>query len=193
MSRAGSLAALAVFSGLSFNLLLYGLGLGGVAAGRAEKDRFPLLQTGISFVSVLVLWIILEGFSSVLGFFEYFIVFPAGAFVCHVLQYLFALLQKKKPFSRVFNSRTGYDGLAGASLFLARMLAADFFDALVLASGFTAGIMAVILVLREIRRRSLMEAVPVFLRGSPITLISMGLLSLIFSSVAAVLFRVLGG
>ncbi|MDR2370378.1 MAG: hypothetical protein LBD71_02760 [Treponema sp.] len=193
MSRAGYLAALAVFSGLSFNLLLYGLGMGGIAAGRVEKDRFPLLQTGIFFVSVLVLWIILEGFSSALGFFEYFIVFPAGAFVCRGLQCLVSRIQKKKPFSCVFDSRTGYDGLAGASLFLTRMLAADFAGALVLALGFTAGIMGTVLVLREIRRRSLMEAVPVFLRGSPLTLISMGLLSLIFGSAAAVLFRVLGG
>jgi electron transport complex protein RnfA len=148
---------------------------------------------GISFISVLLLWIVLEGFSPVLGFFEYFVIFPAGAFVCHGLQCLFSRIQKKKTFSQVFDSRTGYDGMAGASLFLARMLAPGFAGAFVIASGFTLGIMGAILILREIRRKSLMEAVPFFLRGSPITLISMGLLSLIFGSAAVVLFKVLGG
>ena len=193
MSRAASLAVLDVFAGLSFNLILSGLGAGGVAAGREEDDRFPLFQTGILFMSVLILWLCLEAVFPLLGFFEYIILFPASALACHGLEFFFLTFQKKRSPALVFDSLTGYDGLAGASLFLVRMLASGFPEALALAAGFTLGVMAAMLVLVEIRRRSLLEAVPSFLRGSPLTLISMGILSLILGSTAAVLFKALGG
>ncbi|MDR1287707.1 MAG: hypothetical protein LBK08_08885 [Treponema sp.] len=193
MSRAASLAALAVFSGLSFNLVLSGLGMCGVAADKEKDGRFPFFQMGILFTSVVVLWASLQAVFPLLGFFEYIVLFPASAVLCRVLESFFLTFRKKAAPPPVFDSLTGYDGLAGSALLLARLLAAGFAEALAAASGFTLGVMAVMLVLREIRRRSLLEAVPSFLRGSPLLLISMGLLSLIFTSAAAVLFRALGG
>ncbi|MDR1420710.1 MAG: hypothetical protein LBI86_10080 [Treponema sp.] len=192
MSRAASLAALAVFSGLSFNLVLCGLGMGALA-DRGKDGRFPFFQTGVLFVSVIVLWSSLQAVFPLLGFFEYIVLFPASAVLCHGLQSFFLAFQKKTVPPLVFDSLTGYDGLAGSSLLLARMLASGFAEALAITAGFTLGVLAVMFLVREIRRRSLLEALPSFLRGSPLLLISMGLLSLIFTSAAAVLFRALGG
>jgi electron transport complex protein RnfA len=85
------------------------------------------------------------------------------------------------------------DGLAGAALFITLNTASGFIEALVLSFGFVLGVLLAFLILGEIRRRSTMEWVPFFLRGNPLMLISLGLLSMIFSSAALVFFRVLGG
>jgi electron transport complex protein RnfA len=98
---------------------------------------------------------------------------------------------KGRKMERTFSAVTAYDGLAAAALFVTLNLAESFFDAALLALGFALGILASLLILAEIRRRASMEEVPRFLRGSPLVLVSMGLLSLIFSSAAAILFRVL--
>jgi electron transport complex protein RnfA len=82
--------------------------------------------------------------------------------------------------------------LAVASLFLSLRLAVSLEDALVLSLGFSLGALAAALILREISKRSSLEAVPGTFRGAPLALISMGLLSLIFSSVSAIFLRALG-
>jgi Na+-translocating ferredoxin:NAD+ oxidoreductase RnfA subunit len=55
------------------------------------------------------------------------------------------------------------------------------------------GIGVVLIITGEIRRRSVMEAVPPLFRNGPLALIAMGLLSLIFSSAAMMLYKVLEG
>jgi electron transport complex protein RnfA len=58
-------------------------------------------------------------------------------------------------------------------------------DALILAAGFFIGYMFSMAIILEIHKRSSIEPVPSALRGAPLLLISMGLLSLVFSAAAA--------
>ena len=63
---------------------------------------------------------------------------------------------------------------------------------MILSAGYAAGIALAIKIISEIRLRSEMEAVPKSLQGSPLVLIAMGLLSLVFSAAALMLYQVLG-
>jgi electron transport complex protein RnfA len=190
MSDSVQLAALAVFSSLSMNLLLRcGLGMKD-AAGEGDRP-VPFVQIGLLAVSVLILWLFFS-YIVPLGFFTYLLLFPGSALVHAGLeQLLFRVILKQeaaKPQSPGFR-----DGLAAGALFLTLHLASGFLEAMVLSLGFALGTLLSLLILAEIRRRSRMEAVPRFLRGSPLTLVSMGLLSLIFSSAAVILYRAFGG
>ena len=195
------LAALAVFSGLSLNLLLsFALGAAGVASDilpRGETRRhLPLFQLGVLFVSVLCLWVF---FSFVIppfwrGFSEYFLFFPLSALVCMGLELLGErILPKPGGIRKVFTAFTAYDGLVPASLIITVLTAANFSGALILSLFFALGILISILILNEIRRRSTLEWVPRHLRGSPLIFISMGLLSLIAASAAGICFKILEG
>jgi electron transport complex protein RnfA len=185
------LALLAFFSGLSVNLILQcGFGMAGIAVYQGQK--LPLIKTGLGFITIIFLWFfffyVLSPVS--MGFFGYLLLFPSASLVYSGFEYLlFSLILKKEPGEDLFF----HDGLVGAALFLTVSLSNSFTEAAVLAFGFTAGILLCLLILGEIRKRSGMEAVPKFLRGRPLILVSMGLLSLIFGSAAAVLFRALGG
>jgi electron transport complex protein RnfA len=91
-----------------------------------------------------------------------------------------------------FNPISAYNGLVLMALILTIHIAVSFIEAVIVCVGFSAGILFSILILIEIRKRSSTEAVPSFLRGKPLVLISMGFLSLIFTSAAAILLNVLG-
>jgi electron transport complex protein RnfA len=104
---------------------------------------------------------------------------------------LYRLIFKKKALKGA--SLVFCDGLAAAALFITLNTASGFIEAAALSFGFALGILLAHIILGEIRRRSMMERVPRFLRGSPLILVSTGLLSMIFSSAALVFFRVLGG
>jgi electron transport complex protein RnfA len=216
-----TLGALAVFSGLSLNLILqFGLGINavtgeGAAEGKGDGD-FSLPKWGMLFLSTLILWFVFSYIfiSPAFGFLESFLLFPAsvavtlslGSFLPYVFRsgrlFKFFPPDFRKLFLELKNfnlAKAGhekflslYNGLVLAALFLTLRLALSFLEALVLILGFFLGCIAAALILREIRKRSSLEAVPRILRGSPLTLISMGLLSLIFSSVSAILLRVLG-
>jgi electron transport complex protein RnfA len=187
--------ALGIFSGLALNLLVQcGLGMADIASGKESRNRFPLLQICILFMTIVFLWLIFPVFFFIFGsgYFAYIVLFPLSALVCYGLEAVGMKVFRKKDPCVLFNSYTGYDGLAAASVFITVNTASDFSGALFLAAGFSLGILAAVLILREVRRRSVIEAVPRFLRGSPLILISMGLLSLIFSSAAILFFQVLG-
>jgi len=200
------LAALAVFSGLSLNLLLsFALGAAG-AAGKSipkgeAKQPLPLLQLGVMFVSVLFLWVFFSFVvpPSWVGFSMFFLFFPLSALVCMGLEFswgrmfsrLFPKAELPSGAKKVFSAFTAYDGLVPASLILTFILAGTFSGALVLALFFALGNLTAMLILNEIRRRSALERVPHFLRGSPLILISMGLLALVSASVAVIGFRIL--
>ena len=193
------LAALAVFSGLSLNLLLQ-FAIGTIGAARdllpkAQTQRLiPFFQFAVMFVSVLSLWMF---FNYALppywrGFSEYFLLFPFSALVCMALerlgQMLFPMQWGKR---KIFSAITGYDGLVPASLLITLILAGSFSGALVLALFFALGNIAAMLALNEIRRKSTLERVPRYLRGSPLVLISMGLLSLVTGAAAGICFKIL--
>jgi electron transport complex protein RnfA len=224
-----SLAALAVFSGLSLNLLLqFGLGIREIIAVTGRDPLFPeqkrewggIASPGwiVLFVTALVLWLF---FTYVLippafGFLESFLLLPAAQAVSVALSLVFSyffpggkitLPPSARPprppftlrgflesprFGEALFSGSSCSGLALASLFLSLRLALNLAEALALTAGFSLGVLLSAVILREINRRSSLEAVPSLFRGAPLTLISMGLLSLIFSSISAILLRVLG-
>ena len=224
-----ALAALAVFSGLSLNLLLqFGLGIrelvdlagSGSISPAYKREWGGIASPGwiVVFLTALVLWfvftylLILPAF----GFLESFLLLPATLMVSTALNLAFAyffpggkiMLKTGIPLTRPsfalrrliqsaglsgeLFSGSSCNGLALASLFMTLRLAPAPAEALALTLGFSLGALLAALILREINRRASLEAVPELLRGAPLTLISMGLLSLIFSSVSAIFLRVLG-
>lgn len=198
-----SLAALAIFSGLSLNLLLsFALGAPGTAGDKLPRGQvtreLPLCQLCFLFISVLFLWVVFTYIFPLRwrGFFEYFLFFPLSALVCMGLELLWEqaflrFIPKLGSTRKVFSSLTAYDGLVPVSLIITLAVAGNFVCAFILALFFALGNMAAMLILNEIRRKSTLEWVPRFLRGSPLILISMGLLSLIFASAAALCFKLL--
>ena len=92
---------------------------------------------------------------------------------------------------KVFSAYTAYDGLVPASFMITFALAENFAGAVVLSLFFALANLAAMLILNEIRRRSALEWVPRCLRGSPLILISMGLLSLLSASAAGICFKIL--
>ncbi|MDR1802342.1 MAG: hypothetical protein LBQ94_01935 [Treponema sp.] len=206
-----SLLGLAVFSGLSLNLLLqFALGTVGVIRegdGAAETNRenpmeIPLVQLGILFFSVVFLWVffrlVLPDFFR--GFSEVFLYFPLSALVCAGFELFFdKLFPRFFPLSfdkfmgkkKVFSAVTAYEGLVPASLMITSLIAGSFIDSLVMALFFTLGNLMAMLIINEIRRRSTLEWIPKYLRGSPLILITMGLLSLVFAAAAGICFSIL--
>jgi hypothetical protein len=224
-----ALAALAVFSGLSLNLLLqFGLGIrelvdladSGSVSPAYKREWGGIASPGwiVVFLTALALWFF---FSSVLmvpafGFLESFLLLPATLLVSTALNLVFAwffpggkitlhpgarLSPPSFALRRLVESAglgggllsgSSCNGLALASLFMTLRLALNAAEALALTLGFSLGALLAAIILREIKRRSSLEAVPEPLRGAPLILISMGLLSLVFSSVSAIFLRVLG-
>jgi len=198
-----NIVGLAVFSALSLNLLLqFALGTAGAAGDSGRKinvkRELPLIQFGILFTSTLVLWVffrfLLPGFWR--GFSEYFLFFPLSALACMGLElFVERVLPKIFPkftsLRKSFSAITAYDGLIPASLIITFIVAETFTDVLVIALSFALGNLAAMLTLNEISRRSTLEWVPKYLRGTPLILISMGLLSLISIYAAGIFFKIL--
>jgi len=191
------LSMLAVFAGLSMNLVLQlGMGIREIALAEKHVPGTTVAMKGLVprlcafFVSVLLLWL---GFSMArsllpLGFLEYLLVFPVGLLAAAGLEHLDLPRGGRKA-----AGGESFGGVSiGAALFVTLMVADGFAEALVLSLGFALGTLLSVTVVAEIRRRSEMEAVPRWLRGAPLVLVAMGLLSLVFSSAAMMFFEVLG-
>jgi hypothetical protein len=189
------LALFAVFAGLSMNLpLQFGLGLRGMVVSQGAGKKPPLVKLGVLCITVLLLWVFFVRmvFPLPLGLFAYVFLFPLSSLVYCGIEYLAYRFIVKKPVEN--DGPVNFcDGLAAAALFITLNVAGEFVEAVALAFGFVLGILLAFVILGEIRRRSTMERVPPFLRGTPLSLFSMGLLSLVFSSAALILFRVIGG
>ncbi|MCL2044384.1 MAG: hypothetical protein FWG89_09615 [Treponema sp.] len=219
-SYAAWLGMLAVFSGLSMNLVLhFGFAIKELAlAGRfgktdehaspdrinqdpsaavpaSDSQKYFFAGLGIVFITILFLWlvILLARLILPLGLLEYVFLFPACFLVCSILEYLairFNIIVSAGQGDSLNMGSPFTGGLfSGAALFILLNIAGSLIEAVVLSVGFTLGIALAVTVVNEIRRRSEMEAVPRFLRGSPLALIAMGLLSLVFSSAAYMLFE----
>jgi electron transport complex protein RnfA len=189
---------LAVFSGLSMNLILqFGLALKGTAFDSTVGRERLLAGMGIIFTAIVLLWLIFSFARSAifLGFLEYMLLFPVSSLVFYGLAYLMNrfILKRDAGHEETFFPNNALSGgaLIGASLFITLNVACGLLDAVVLSMGFSCSVTLVYVVVGEIRRRSTMEAVPRWLRGGPIALIAMGLLSLVFSSGALMLYGVL--
>jgi electron transport complex protein RnfA len=223
------LAALAVFSGLSLNLLLhFGLGIrelvdpagAGPAGSGRKRDWEGIASPGwiVVFLTALILWFLFTYLLTppAFGFLESFLLLPSTLLVSTALSLVFVYffpggkitlkgavpperpsivlrkLLKGTGFSEGLVNGSSRNGLALASLFITLRLAINPAQALALTLGFSLGALLAAMILREISRRSSLEAAPKPLRGVPLTLISLGLLSLVFSAVSAILLRVLG-
>ena len=196
------LISLAIFAGFSLNLFLqFALGITDLVKDNYNEsesptaiDReIPFFQLGLLFISVLFLWLffsfIMPSFWNL--FSMYFLFFPFSALVCMGLERLTKTFFLRIVFKDVFSAQSAYNGLVPAALIITITLARHFGDAVVLALFFSLGNLTAIIILDGINKRSVLEWVPGYLRGTPLTLITMGLLSMISVSVAVVLFRII--
>ena len=188
------LILLIIFSAFTMNLVLQcALGIKGVAHSKNTSRVSSLIKTGIIFASILLLWVFFSKIvaSVIYGTFIYVLLFPISFVVYDGLEYLiFNQALKKDTENEYTISFSG--GLTAASSFICINIANNFTEAFALAFGFACGTYLVFIILGEIRRRAALEAVPQFLRGKPLVLISMGMLSLVFSTVSILLFRMIG-
>jgi electron transport complex protein RnfA len=213
------LAALGICASLAMNLLVqFGLGLGtlmenrpgdrigdktGERTGDRTKDRMEQsrdsysLQSLFFFISLFFLWLLFSYILSPLGpdFYWYLLIYPLSAALIRGLEALGSREKVKSFFTRrlggsfrVLLPRCWTEFLV-LGLLISLHLAQGPLEALILALCFSLGLGFSLAVLREISRRSRFEAVPPFLRGSPLALISLGLLSLIFSSASIMFFN----
>ena len=188
------LVLLLICSGFSMNIVLQcGLGIKGAAESRNPLGISTLIKMGIIFFSVILLWVFFSRvvYSIIPGIFIYVLLFPASSIVYDAFEYLvFKYMYKEDSQGECSVSFPG--GITAVCVFICVNLANNFLEAAVLSFGFTAGIILVYLILREVRRRAVLEVVPRFLRGKPLILITMGMLSLVFSIVSILLFRMAG-
>jgi electron transport complex protein RnfA len=189
------LVTFVVFSSLSANLMLqFGLGVSNAASSKKTGKVLVLIQTGIIFTAAVLLWVVFAKIitSVISGIYVYVLLFPASSLVYDGLESLtFRCLLKKEKDCEFSVSFSG--GITAVTAFFCLALASGFIEAVALSFGFASGILLAFLILGEIRQRASLEAVPRFLRGKPLILISMGLLSLVFSKVSFLLFSMIGG
>jgi len=196
-----SLLLLFIYSGFTINLLLQcGLGIkGAVEANILQKgeasplDKFSLIKSGIIFIAIILLWLFFSKviYNLIHGIFIYVLLFPVSSLLYNGIEYLIInYIFKKNTDDDKFINFNG--GITAVAVFLCINLSNDFSETVVLSFGFTFGIFIVNLIIREIRKRASLEAVPLFLRGKPLVLITMGMLSLVFSSASLLLFGMIG-
>ncbi|MDR1128526.1 MAG: hypothetical protein LBL20_04365 [Treponema sp.] len=189
-----NLAALAVFSGLSINLLIHGVGIQDFNREPYRLFRFVFFQCFSQFVSLVVLWCLFAYALTPLsmGFFEYFLLFPLTASAGKFWETLFArLFSQADSEGRLFSMAGVRNGFVTVSLLVTLRLASSFSEALVLALGFSLGFLAAVFILRAILGRFSGETIPRTLRGTPLLLVAIGLLALVFSSLSVIFLRLL--
>ena len=192
---------LLIYSAFTINLLLQcGLGIIGAVETSSNNSKWrepldlkTLIKSCIIFFSVIILWFLFARvFYSILpGVYLYVLLFPVSSIVYDVMEYVIFryVVKKENQSERMINF---YGGITAVAAFLCINIAKNILETIVLSLGFTIGIFFVKLIIREIRRRAALEAVPLFLRGKPLVLITMGMLSLIFTTASFLLFRMIG-
>jgi electron transport complex protein RnfA len=187
------LLQLLIYSGFTMNIVLQcGLGIKGIVESKSYLNKSSFIKLGIIFSSIILLWLFLSKFilSITSGIFIYVLLFPVSAVVYDGFEYLiFNHLYKNNKETETFISSP--NGITAAAVFICINIANNITEVLILSFGFTSGIFFIFLIIREIRRRAALEAVPVFLRGKPLLLIAMGMLSLIFTAASLLFFRMI--
>ncbi|GHU39699.1 hypothetical protein FACS1894190_05440 [Spirochaetia bacterium] len=189
-----SIASLAVISGFNLNLVLtFALGVEQIHSNVEKPNLGKILLLWISlFLSNFAIWLMwtyIFGPLS-LGFLGHFLIFPILFlfFLCleSFVSGIFPQLATKTngPFQN-FSSVA----LSFASSTMTLLLAAGAADALMLSFGFSTGAIAAIVLTGAIDKRITNEKIPAKVRGVPLLLISMGLLSLVFNAAAFVLLN----
>jgi Na+-translocating ferredoxin:NAD+ oxidoreductase RnfA subunit len=196
-----ALISSALCAGLSFNLIVH-FGLGIQEITEKERTPLPFLQCGVLFIGVFLLWMLFfYVFTPFLPLLlEYFLFFPLSALLCVGLEKtaehffpVFSNSANAPSEKKIFKAESAYNGLAVTALILTVRIAHSFAEAFITALCFPLGVILSILILNEIQKRASIEAVPPFLRGKPLRLISIGFLSLIFASTAAILLSAFAG
>ena len=189
----GMFFLLLIFSGFTMNIVLQcALGIKGVAESKIPVNRLTLIKSSLIFFSIIILWFLFSRVISsfISGIFIYVLLFPVSAIVYDSLEhFVFTFLLKKDIQDESIINFPG--GITSAAVFISINIAGSFLETVVLAFGFTSGIFLVNLIIREIRKRAALEAVPVFMRGKPLVLAAMGLLSLIFTTASLLIFRMI--
>jgi electron transport complex protein RnfA len=183
-----------IFSMLNMNLVLQcALGIKGAEESRNCGRSATIIRLGIIFIAVILLWLFFSKiiFSLFSGIFIYILIFPVSFIVYEGIQYLTVkYIIKKDIENESFLNFAG--GITAVSVFICINISTGFFQTVILSFGFTFGIMVVFLIIREIRRRAALEAIPPFLRGNPLILVSIGLLSIVFSASSVLFLRMMG-
>jgi Na+-transporting NADH:ubiquinone oxidoreductase subunit NqrE len=190
-----NLAALAVFSGISLNLLIQmGIGIRDFNREPYRPFRFILFQWFSLVVSTIVLWC----FFTLLpvDFLEYFLLFPLIAALGKLWGFISCRLFPQENYKddhrkRVFSMTSVHNGQVMAVLLVTERLAGSFYEVLALIAGFSLGFLAAVYILRAIHGRFFDETARPLLRGTPLFLITTGLLALIFSSLSVIFLRLL--
>jgi Na+-translocating ferredoxin:NAD+ oxidoreductase RnfA subunit len=190
----GSRLAVVVFSAFCLNLLLcFGIGI----REMVSRERSPVFHIyypwGILFVATSALWLFFERILAVADWFPGFLlIYPLSLFSGFGLETaLFKLFPRLGENPGVYRIGSGYNGFSLAALFLTMQFAVTFGEALLFSLAFSGGAFIAYLIIKEIQKRSFGEAIPHSLRGNPLLLISMGLLSLIFYASAMFVLKVL--
>ena len=175
---------LIIFSAFTMNLILQcALGLKGVASAKNCSTLLSLIRLSLIFFITILLWAVFSGiiFSVFSGIFIYILLFPISFIVYEGLEYLiFRYILKKD----ILNEECGISfpqGITAAAVFICLNISNSFAETLLLSFGFSSGIFIVLLIIKEISKRAALENVPYFLRRKPLVLITMGILSLVFS------------
>jgi electron transport complex protein RnfA len=186
--------ALVVFSAFCLNLFLcFGIGIRELVS----RERSPVFHIyypwGILFAVTAALWLFFERFLALADWFPGFLlIYPLSLFSGLGLETaLFKLFPRLGENPGVYRIGSGYNGFSLAALFLTTRLAVTFAEALLFSLAFSGGACIAYLIIKEIQKRSFWEAIPHSLRGSPILLVSMGLLSLILYVSALLVIQVL--
>ena len=190
----GILLILLIYSGFSINLMLQcALGIKGPVESKDPLNLHMMIRLSIIFFCIILLWFFFSRilYNLIPGMFIYVLLFPVSAVIYNGIEYLiFKYAAKKDIQDNPIVSFPG--GITAVSVFICINLANGIIETVFLSFGFTCGIFLVGLIIREIRCRAALEEVPFFLRGKPLVLVAMGLLSLIFTTVSLLFFRMIG-
>jgi electron transport complex protein RnfA len=184
---------LLIYSVFTVNIVLQcGLGIKGIVESKSYINKSTFIKLGLIFLSIILLWLFFCKivFSINSGIFIYVLIIPVSALTYDGFEYLiFNYLFKDEKETETFISFP--NGITAAAVFVCVNIANNIVEVLILSFGFTSGIFFVYLIIREIRKRAALEAVPVFLRGKPLVLVAMGMLSLVFTAASLLFFRMI--
>ncbi len=182
---------IAISAAASFNVFLqFGLGLRNLF--RSSDSVTPDPRRG-AIIIALTGPIIFAFYNFLLtplslGFLNIFILYPFLALCCYGIDhFIFPRISIHIPLGDPL-AITAYDGLAIGNAFFVLRLAPDFVSALVFSVAEAAGFWLTGCILAALLKRLENEHVPVILRGLPISLIAIGLLSLVCAYLASLSF-----
>lgn len=182
-----------ILSGFTINLMLQcGLGIKGAVECKNPINMEVIIRTLLIFFTVIFLWFIFSKvfYTLLPGILIYILLFPVCPIVYDGFEFVvFRCILKKDTENDNYISFPG--AITAVSVFLCINIANNFLETVVLSFGFTFGIFLVNVIVREIQKRAAFEAVPYFLRGKPLVLITMGMLSLVFTTASFLFFRMI--